>query len=131
MVFPTRKMCFARMFRGGGCQHQKGGKMKLNALKNELMSLINPKSEMEVEKVERYINLVKIYRKLDKTLTKDGLMIEVRNGAQTFLKTNSAIGEKVKINQALIKLGEFFDKRQEELKNKSEKLDFNDPNNLI
>lgn len=105
--------------------------MKLSELKNELMGLINPDSQMELEKVERYINLVKIYRKLDQTLNKDGLMIEVRNGAQTFLKANSAIGEKVKINQALIKLGEFFDKKQEQMDLEKSRVNFSDPSNLI
>lgn len=105
--------------------------MKLSELKNELMGLINPDSQIELEKVERYINLVKIYRKLDQTLNKDGLMIEVRNGAQTFLKANSAIGEKVKINQALIKLGEFFDKKQEQMDLEKSRVNFSDPSNLI
>lgn len=105
--------------------------MKISALKNELMTLINPESHIELEKVERYINLVQIYRKLDKTLREDGYMILVKNGGQTFLKANSAIGEKVKINQALIKLGEFFDRKQEELKENAEKTNFANPNDFL
>lgn len=105
--------------------------MKISELKNELMGLINPNSHIEIEKVERYINLVKIYRELDKTLKKDGHMILVRNGAQTFLKANSAIGEKVKINQALIKLGEFFDKKQELLNAASDKTNFFNPDEFL
>ncbi|WP_421426049.1 P27 family phage terminase small subunit [Streptococcus suis] len=105
--------------------------MKIGELKKELMSLINKKSQIEVEKVERYLNLVKIYKELDKTLKKDGYMIVVKNGAQTFLKTNSAIGEKVKINQALIKLGEFFDEKQEERDAASKNTNFADPNEFL
>lgn len=105
--------------------------MRTTDLKNELMSLINPESQIEIEKVERYLNLVKIYRKLDETLKKDGHMILVRNGAQTFLKANSAIGEKVKINQALIKLGEFFDKKQEEKHAAAENTNFTNPSDFL
>lgn len=105
--------------------------MKIGELKNELMGLINKDSQIEVEKVERYLNLVKIYKELDKTLKNDGYMIVVKNGAQSFLKANSAIGEKVKINQALIKLGEFFDKKQEERDAASKNTNFADPNEFL
>ncbi|HFU4218398.1 TPA: P27 family phage terminase small subunit [Streptococcus suis] len=105
--------------------------MKIGELKNELLNLINPDSHIELEKVERYINLVKIYKELDKTLKKDGYMIVVKNGAQSFLKANSAIGEKVKINQALIKLGEFFDKKQEERDAARKNTNFADPSEFL
>ena len=105
--------------------------MKIGELKNQLMNLIDSGNQIEVEKVERYLNLVKIYRELDKTLKKDGYMIEVRNGAQTFLKANSAIGEKVKINQALIKLGEFFDKKIEQSQNGQNGPSFLDPQKFL
>lgn len=105
--------------------------MKVSAFRAELMGLINPDSEIEIEKVERYINLVKIYKELDKTLKRDGYMIIVKNGAQSYLKANSAIGEKVKINQALIKLGEFFDKKQELKNEEGKKKDFANPKDFL
>ncbi|WP_277295657.1 P27 family phage terminase small subunit [Streptococcus hyointestinalis] len=105
--------------------------MNQTKLKRQLLSLIDGENEIELEKVERYCNLVKIYKKLDQSLKDNGYMIEVRNGAQTFLKANSAIGEKVKINQALIKLGEFFDKKQAELEASKEKTNFANPSDFL
>lgn len=60
---------------------------------------------MEVEKVERYLDLVKLYRKMNSSITKYGPMIEVKNGSQEFLKPNPAIAQKVQISRAIITLG--------------------------
>lgn len=90
--------------------------MNQKELKNELLSLVNRESQYELEKVERYLNLVSIYKGLDKSIKENGSMIEIKNGSQNFLKVNPAIGEKVKVNQALIKLGGFFEKKKELLK---------------
>lgn len=42
--------------------------MKISELKKELLGLVDQESSFEVEIVERYLNLVKIYRKLDQSL---------------------------------------------------------------
>lgn len=60
---------------------------------------------MEVEKVERYVDLVKLYKKMNSAISKHGPMIEVENGSQKFLKPNPAIAEKVKLSRAIIALG--------------------------
>ncbi|MED3273121.1 terminase, partial [Bacillus thuringiensis] len=41
-------------------------------LKEQLMNSIDTKDLVEVEKVERYIDLVKAFRKINKTITKEG-----------------------------------------------------------
>ncbi|AAL97119.1 TPA: P27 family phage terminase small subunit [Streptococcus pyogenes] len=105
--------------------------MKISELKKELLGLVDQESSFEVEIVERYLNLVKIYRKLDQSLKENGYMILVKNGAQSFLKANSAIGEKTKINQQLIKLGEFFQKKKEEIKNEQNNTNFADPSEFL
>lgn len=92
-------------------------------LEQELLGIINEKSFAEREKVERYWSLVKISKELDKSISRDGAMIVVRNGNQEFLKTNPAISEKVKVNAALIKLDEFFKAKREE---KGKSSDFNE-----
>lgn len=79
--------------------------MKQSELKKQLMNQVDVNDQMELEKVERYLDLVKIYRRLNKDIRKFGVMIEVKNGSQEFIKPNPAITEKMKINRALIALG--------------------------
>lgn len=56
------------------------------------------------EKISRYLNLRKIYRKLDDTLKADGMVIVVENGSQKYVKLNPAISEKQKLNIQLLDL---------------------------
>ncbi len=77
----------------------------LNAIKNELLKRIDKKSKVQIEKVSRYINLVKIYYMLDEAIDEHGVMITTENGSQKFTKPNPAIAEKNKVNSSLIALG--------------------------
>lgn len=79
--------------------------MKQADLKKQLMSQIDENDQMEVEKVERYLDLVKLYRKMNTSIAKYGPMIEIENGSQKFLKPNPAIAEKIKLSSAIIRLG--------------------------
>lgn len=74
-------------------------------LKKQLMSQIDENDQLEVEKVERYLDLVKLYKKMNSSISKYGTIVEFENGAQKYLKINPAIAEKVKISRALIALG--------------------------
>ncbi|HDR7850348.1 TPA: P27 family phage terminase small subunit, partial [Bacillus toyonensis] len=58
-----------------------------------------------VEKVERYIDLVKAFRKINKTITKEGESVTIKNGTQVFVKAHPLISERNKINSSLIALG--------------------------
>lgn len=78
--------------------------MNQAGLKRELLKKVNQKSEVEIEKVERYCNLIKYFYQLDKFIKDDGLMITIKNGAQEFTKANPAIAEKNRINAQLINL---------------------------
>lgn len=78
---------------------------KLKALRTELLKQIDKKSKIQVEKVERYINLVGIYYMLDEAIDDLGVMITVENGSQKYTKPNPAIAEKNKVNGSLIALG--------------------------
>lgn len=77
----------------------------MSDLKKQLFRQIDTNDQMEVEKVERYLDLVKLYRKMNSSITKYGPMIEVENGSQKFLKSNPAIAQKVQISRAIITLG--------------------------
>lgn len=78
---------------------------KLKAIKNELLKHIDRKSKVQLEKVERYVNLIEIYYSLDDAIDSFGVMITVENGSQKFTKPNPAIAEKNKVNSSLIALG--------------------------
>ncbi|KXY35763.1 MULTISPECIES: P27 family phage terminase small subunit [Bacillus] len=74
-------------------------------LKEQLMNSIDTKDLVEVEKVERYIDLVKAFRKINKTITKEGESVTIKNGTQVFVKAHPLISERNKINSSLIALG--------------------------
>ncbi|KFN03845.1 terminase [Bacillus clarus] len=74
-------------------------------LKEQLMNSIDIEDLVEVEKVERYIDLVKAFRKINKTINKEGESVTVKNGSQVFVKAHPLISERNKINSSLIALG--------------------------
>lgn len=69
------------------------------------MNSIDTTDLVEVEKVERYIDLVKAFRKINKTITKEGESVTIQNGSQVFVKAHPLISERNKINSSLIALG--------------------------
>lgn len=93
--------------------------MDLDLVKDELMEKIDSTSDIAVEKVERYINLLEIYYKLDESVLELGTMITTENGSQKFTKPNPAIAEKNKINSSLIALGKDIGVNTENSKNPS------------
>ncbi|MBT2718338.1 P27 family phage terminase small subunit [Bacillus sp. ISL-57] len=83
--------------------------VKVRKLKIQLMDKIDQSDWMQVEKVERYINLIELFNSLDKDIKKYGTMIEIVNGSQQFSKPNPAIAEKVKISASLLSIEKSFE----------------------
>ncbi|MFK4309980.1 phage terminase small subunit [Bacillus sp. RC242] len=79
--------------------------VSIERLKEQLMNNIDTTDLVEVEKVERYIDLVKAFRKINKTITKEGESVTIKNGTQVFVKAHPLISERNKINSSLIALG--------------------------
>ena len=79
--------------------------VSITKLKEQLMSRIEVDDLVKVEKVERYIDLVKSFRKVTRTITKEGESVTTENGLQKFTKAHPLIGERNKINAQLIALG--------------------------
>lgn len=77
----------------------------LKKVKKELLNRVNADDSIQLEKVDRYINLLELYYKLDESIEDLGTMITTENGSQRFTKPNPAIAEKNKINSSLIALG--------------------------
>lgn len=78
-------------------------------LKNELLRKIDQTNQLELEKVERYMNLVDLYYKLDKYIRDEKVITVVKNGTQEYIKANPAIAEKNKINAQLLAIEKAFE----------------------
>lgn len=68
------------------------------------MERINTDDLVEVEKVERYIELIKSFRKVNKQIAKEGETVTVINASQQFTKAHPLIAERNKINTQIINL---------------------------
>ncbi|TYR75575.1 P27 family phage terminase small subunit [Rossellomorea vietnamensis] len=80
----------------------------IKKLKEQLMSRIDEEDLVQVEKVERYIGLVESFRRVSKTIEKEGESIVTENGAQRFTKAHPLIGERNKINASLLNIEKSF-----------------------
>lgn len=80
----------------------------ITKLKDQLMDRIDTSDLVQVEKVERYIDLVKSFRRVSKTINKEGESITVQNGSQSFVKAHPLIGERNKINASLLNIEKSF-----------------------
>lgn len=88
--------------------------VKISELKDQLMERIDTTDLVEVEKVERYIDLIKEVRKITRTLNKEGSTVVTENGAQRFTKAHPLIGERNKINASLLSIEKSFSFNQED-----------------
>jgi phage terminase small subunit len=79
--------------------------VSITKLKEQLMERIDTNDLVQVEKVERYIDLVKSFRKISKMISKEGESVTTVNGSQKFTKAHPLIGERNKINAQIIALG--------------------------
>lgn len=77
-------------------------------IKSELLEKIDKDDEIQVEKIERYMNLLAMYYSLDEMLSEQGPMLSVKNGPQHFMKINPIIAEKAKINSQLLAIEKTF-----------------------
>lgn len=82
--------------------------VKITDLKDQLMKKINADDVSQVEKVERYIDLVKSFRKIHAIILKEGETVVTENGAQRFIKAHPLLGERNKINTSLTNMEKSF-----------------------
>lgn len=78
--------------------------VSISKLKKQLMDRIDMTDLVEMEKVERYIELVKAFRKVNQQIAKEGETVKVINGSQEFTKAHPLIAERNKINAQIINL---------------------------
>ncbi len=68
------------------------------------MNKIDTEDLVQVEKVERYIDLVKSFRRVNSIITKEGESVVTENGSQRFTKAHPLISERNKINASLLSI---------------------------
>lgn len=77
-------------------------------LQKQLLNRIDTANLVEVEKVERYISLVKLNKQLDRDIKKEGATVVTENGAQRFVKSHPAVNDKIKVSGQLLAIEKSF-----------------------
>lgn len=88
--------------------------VSITKLKEQLMDKIDTDDLVQLEKVERYIDLVKSFRSINKVINKEGESITTENGSQRFTKAHPLIGERNKINASLLSIEKSFGFKSED-----------------
>ncbi|WP_243721427.1 P27 family phage terminase small subunit [Macrococcus bovicus] len=74
----------------------------ISRLREQLEEHIDIDDYQQVEKVERYIELVKMFRKIKAQVNKDGPVVKTVNGSQTFTKSHPLLADMTRINTSLL-----------------------------
>jgi phage terminase small subunit len=82
--------------------------VSVTKLEKQLMERIDTDDYVQVEKVERYINLVKSFRRINKIIEDEGESVTTENGSQKFTKAHPLIGERNKVNASLLNIEKSF-----------------------
>ncbi|WP_405100792.1 P27 family phage terminase small subunit [Oceanobacillus sp. FSL H7-0719] len=80
----------------------------IDKIKDSLMARIDNTDPVEVEKVGRYLKHIEIYRRMEKTVKKEGVSVKTENGSQTFVKSHPLLNEMNKINASLLSIEKSF-----------------------
>src|SRR5690625_3294422 len=77
-------------------------------IKVYLMSRIDTSNPVEVEKVGRYLKHIEMYRRMERTVKKEGVSVTTKNGSQVFVKSHPLLGEMNKVNASLLSIEKSF-----------------------
>jgi len=80
----------------------------INKIKDFLFSKIDTTSPVEVEKVGRYLKHIEIYRRMERTVKKEGVSVTVKNASQTFVKSHPLLNEMNKVNSSIMNIERTF-----------------------
>lgn len=72
------------------------------------MSKIDTTNPVEVEKVGRYLKNIEMYRRMERTVKKEGVSVTVENASQRFIKSHPLLNEMNKVNSAIINIERTF-----------------------
>src|SRR5699024_5528636 len=77
-------------------------------IKDYLMSKIDVTNPVEVEEVGRYLKHIEMYRRMERTVKKEGVSVTTENGSQSFIKSHPLLGEMNKVNAAIMNIERTF-----------------------
>lgn len=80
----------------------------INNIKDYLLSRIDTTNPVEVEKVGRYLRHIEIYRRMERTVKKEGVSVKIENGSQSFLKAHPLLAEMNKVNSSIMNIEKTF-----------------------
>lgn len=80
----------------------------IDKIKDYLMSRIDITNPVEVEKVGRYLKNIEIYRRMERTVKKEGVSVTINNGSQSFLKSHPLLNEMSKANSSIMNIERTF-----------------------
>jgi len=80
----------------------------IEKLRGQLMEKIDQDNLMEVEKVNRYIEHIESYRRMEKIIKKEGESVTTINATQEFVKAHPLLNEKNKVNASIINIEKSF-----------------------
>lgn len=80
----------------------------INNIKDYLMSMIDTTNPVEVEKVGRYLKHIEMYRRMERTVKKEGVSVTVTNASQTFVKSHPLLNEMNKVNSSIMNIEKTF-----------------------
>src|SRR5690625_1829202 len=80
----------------------------IDKIRDSLMSRINNRDPVEVEKVGRYLKHIEMYRRMERTVKKEGVSVTTENGSQKFVKSHPLLNEMNKVNSSLLSIEKTF-----------------------
>lgn len=86
-----------------------------------LLSKIDKDDHGAVEVVNRYMDLMKMFRRMQKHIYDDGPTVEVKNGEQSYVKAHPLINDMKNINAQMLNLKKDIDRYMKEYEEKQAK----------
>lgn len=80
----------------------------IESIRDYLMSNVDTTNPVEVEKVGRYLRHIEMYRRMERTVKKEGVSVLTKNGAQTFVKSHPLLNEMNKVNSSIMNIEKTF-----------------------
>lgn len=81
---------------------------EIEKLREQLMKKIDTSNLIEVEKVNRYIEHIESYRRMEEIIKREGESVTTINASQEFIKAHPLLNEKNKVNTAIINIERSF-----------------------
>src|SRR5699024_422484 len=80
----------------------------IDKIKESLLSRIDNTDPVEVEKVGRYLKHIEMYRRMERTVKKEGVSVTTENGSQSFVKYHPNLKEMNKIDSLFLNIDRIF-----------------------